>query len=167
MSTNLTRITAYTPEPLYKRLEIATSHPKVSKSQIINQALELYLSAEAEAARNNPLIRRLDQMSREQERLRQRLIVMSEGHALFVRYFLTMVPPPEPSELKASRAQGEHRFEGYVSALKVLLSDKNSHLFNGIEDAFLAENDFLTEEELDALDISQADTKSGGHREQP
>ena len=162
MSTNLKRITAYTPDALHKRLEIATSHPKTSKSEIINNALELYLSAEAESVRNNPLIRRLDQMNREQERLRQRLIVMSEGHALFVRYFLTMVDPPEASERKASKAQGEQLFEGYVSALKVLLSDKNSHLFNGIEDVFLVENDFLTDAELDALEIPMPQKQNGG-----
>lgn len=162
MSTKLKRITAYTPETLHKRLEIATSHPKMSKSEVINNALELYLSAEAEAARNNPIIRRLDQMSRQQERLRQRLVVMSEGHALFVRYFLTMIDPPEASERKASQAQGEQLFEGYVSALKVLLSDKNSHLFNGIEDVFLAENDFLTDAELEALDIPSPQARNGG-----
>lgn len=162
MSTKLKRITAYTPETLHKRLEIATSHPKMSKSEVINNALELYLSAEAEAARNNPIIRRLDQMSRQQERLRQRLVVMSEGHALFVRYFLTMIDPPEASERKASQAQGEQLFEGYVSALKVLLSDKNSHLFNGIEDVFLAENDFLTDAELEALDIPSPQAQNGG-----
>ena len=56
MSTNLKRITAYTPDALHKRLEIATSHPKTSKSEIINNALELYLSAEAESVRNLSLI---------------------------------------------------------------------------------------------------------------
>jgi len=91
MKKNLTRVTAYTPKALYQRLENATTHPKTSKSEIINNALRLYLSPEQEAVRNNPLIRRLDQMNREQERLRQRLIVLTESHALFVRYFLTMV----------------------------------------------------------------------------
>ena len=85
MSTKLKRIQAYAPEHLHRRLEIAASHPKTSKSEIVNKALELYLSSEVEAARNNPLVRRLDQMSRQYEKLRQRLIVISEGHALFVR----------------------------------------------------------------------------------
>jgi len=134
MKKNLTRVTAYTPKALYQRLENATAHPKISKSEIINNALRLYLSPEQEAVRNNPLIRRLDQMSREQERLRQRLIVISEGQALFVRYFLTMVSPPH----------------------------KNRHLFTGIEDVFLAESDFFTEEDLDALEVSPPKRHSGG-----
>ena len=70
MRKNLIRITAYTSKALNQRLEIAATHPKLSKSEIINNALRLYLSPEQEAVRNNPLIRRLDQMNREQERLR-------------------------------------------------------------------------------------------------
>jgi hypothetical protein len=161
MTTNLKRITAYTSASLHKRLEIATSHPKVSKSEVINNALELYLSAEAEAARNNPILRRLDQMVREQENLRQRIIVLTEGHALFVRYFLTMVSPPRAEERKASRAQGETRFGAYLKSLKIILGNKNRHLFNGIEDAFLAENDFFTDAELDALEVSPPSDKGG------
>jgi len=162
MKNNLTRVTAYTPKALYQRLENATTHPKISKSEIINNALRLYLSPEAEAVRNNPILRRLDQMSREQERLRQRLIVISEGQALFVRYFLTMVSPPPADKRAASKAEGEILFDGYYNALKVILSNKNRHLFTGIEDVFLAESDFFTEEELDALEVSPPKKQSGG-----
>ena len=162
MKKNLTRVTAYTPKALYQRLENATTHPKISKSEIINNALRLYLSPEAEAVRNNPILRRLDQMSREQERLRQRLIVISEGQALFVRYFLTMVSPPPADKRAASKAEGEILFDGYYNALKVILSNKNRHLFTGIEDVFLAESDFFTEEELDALEVNPPKKQSGG-----
>ena len=163
MRKNLIRITAYTSKALNQRLEIAATHPKLSKSEIINNALRLYLSPEQEAVRNNPLIRRLDQMNREQERLRQRLIVISEGQALFVRYFLTMVSPPPADKRAASKAEGEILFNGYYNALKVILSNKNRHLFNGIEDVFLAESDFFTEEELDALEINPPKKQSGAN----
>ena len=163
MSTKLKRIQAYAPDHLHKRLEIAASHPKVSKSEIVNKALELYLSAEQEAARNNPLLRRLDRITREGEKLRQRLIVLSEGHALFVRYFLTLVPPASGAELQAARAEGAIRFERYRKSLETILSDQNRHLFNGIEDVFLAESDFFTEEELDALDNPVPTRTGGGH----
>ncbi len=162
MKKNLTRVTAYTPKALYQRLENATTHPKTSKSEIINNALRLYLSPEAEAVRNNPLTRRLDQMNREQERLRQRLIVLTESHALFVRYFLTMVSPPPADKRAASKAEGEILFDGYYNALKVILSNKNRHLFTGIEDVFLAESDFFTEADLDALQVNPPKKHSGG-----
>ena len=162
MSKNLIRITAYTSKALNQRLEIAATHPKLSKSEIINSALRLYLSPEQEAVRNNPILRRLDQMTREQERLRQRLIVISEGQALFVRYFLTMVSPPPADKRAASKAEGEILFDGYYHALKVILSNKNRHLFTGIEDVFLAESDFFTEEDLDALEVSPPKKHSGG-----
>ena len=162
MSKNLIRITAYTSKALNQRLEIAATHPKLSKSEIINSALRLYLSPEQEAVRNNPILRRLDQMTREQERLRQRLIVISEGQALFVRYFLTMVSPPPADKRAASKAEGEILFDGYYNALKVILSNKNSHLFTGIEDVFLAESDFFTEEDLDALEVNPPKKHSGG-----
>lgn len=162
MSKNLIRITAYTSKALNQRLEIAATNPKLSKSEIINNALRLYLSPEAEAVRNNPILRRLDQMNREQERLRQRLIVISEGQALFVRYFLTMVSPPPADKRAASKAEGEILFDGYYNALKVILSNKNRHLFTGIEDVFLAESDFFTEEDLDALEVNPPKKHSGG-----
>lgn len=162
MSTKLKRIQAYAPDHLHKRLEIAASRPKTSKSEIVNKALELYLSDESVAARNNPLLRRLDQMNREMENLRQRMIVMSEGHALFVRYFLTSVPPAPEEKRAAARAEGEIRYEGYVDALKIMLSHKTRHLFNGIEDAFLAESDFFTQAQLDALEVAPPKENKGG-----
>ena len=166
MTSALKRIHAYTPEHLHKRLDIACSHPRVSRSEIINKALELYLSAESEAARNNPLVRRLDQMSRQYEKLHQRLVVLSEGHALFVRYFLTSVPPAPKPKRQAARAEGAVRFNDYRKSLELILSDRNKHLFNGIEDVFLAESDFFTDEDLDALDIPATDSQSGGENEQ-
>ncbi|MDB2438760.1 CopG family transcriptional regulator [Hellea sp.] len=162
MTTSLRRIQAYAPEDIHKRLELAASHPDVSKSEIVRRALELYLSAEAEAARNNPILRRLDQMTRECEKLRQRLIVLSEGHALFVRYFLTLVPPsPEGAERQAARAEGAARFESYRQSLETILSSKNRHLFNGIEDAFLAESDFFSDADLDALENKKPSNQKG------
>jgi hypothetical protein len=101
-------------------------------------------------------------MNREQERLRQRLIVISEGQALFVRYFLTMVSPPPADKRAASKAEGEILFDGYYNALKVILSNKNRHLFTGIEDVFLAESDFFTEADLDALQVNPPKKHSGG-----
>jgi hypothetical protein len=162
MKTKLKRIQTYAPDHLHKRLEIAASHPKSSKSEVVNKALELYLSPEAESARNNPLLRRLDQMKREQENLRQRLIVLSEGHALFVRYFLTMVAPPPADKRKAMRAEGEIRFDAYFNSLKIILASKNRHLFNGIEDVFLAESDFYTNADLDALEVAPPRENTGG-----
>ncbi|MGB6229474.1 MAG: CopG family transcriptional regulator [Litorimonas sp.] len=152
MTTSLKRIQAYAQPELHRRLEIAAAHPKVSKSWVVQQALELYLSEEQEAARNNPILRRLDQMTRESERLRQRLIVLTEAHALFVRYFLTTVPAPPKAEAEAARSQGAIRFDGYREALETILADKTRHLFDGIEDAFLGKSAFFTEEELDRLE---------------
>lgn len=152
MVTSLKRIQAYAPPELHRRLDIAASHPKVSKSQIVQQALELYLSAEQEAARNNPILRRLDRMTRESERLRQRIVVLTEAHALYVRYFLTLIPAPPNQEREAARSQGAARFEGYREALETILADKTRHLFDGIEDVFLGKSAFFTDEELDLLD---------------
>jgi len=152
MATRLKRIQAYAPDDLHKRLEIAASHPKVSKSKIVQQALELYLSAEQEAARNNPILRRLDQMTRESERLKQRIIVLTEAHALYVRYFLTLVPSPPSDTRDAAKADGAARFEGYREALETILADKTRYLFDGIEDVFMDQSAFFTAEELDRLD---------------
>lgn len=151
MGTRLKRIQAYAPDALHRRLEIAASHPKVSKSEIVNRALDLYLSAEQEAARNNPILRRLDRMTRESERLKQRIIVLTEAHALFVRYFLTLVPPPPHDQREAAKSEGASRFESYREALETILADKTRYLFDGIENVFLDESAFFTAEELDRL----------------
>jgi len=73
-----------------------------------------------------------------------------------------MVSPPPAEKRAASKAEGEILFDGYYNALKVILSNKNRHLFTGIEDVFLAESDFFTEEELDALEIAPPTAQSGG-----
>ena len=151
MTTKLKRIQVYASKELHKRLEIAASHPKVSKSEVVKRALELYLSEEQEAMRNNPILRRLDRMTRESEKLRQRLVVLSEAHALYVRYFLTLVPAPPNEEREAARAEGAARFESYREALETILSDRSRYLFDGVEDALIGKSDFFTNEELDRL----------------
>lgn len=162
MTTKLKRVYSYTQDHLYHFLKTEASKDGVSMSVVLNRAIELYFSDEAHLVRNNPMLRRLDQMSREQERLRQRVIVMTEAHALFVRYFLTLVPRPPVEERRAAKADGIARFEDYRAVLQTVLSDKNKHLFNGIEDVFLAENDFFTDEQLDALEIP-SDKKGPSH----
>src|SRR6185312_12402807 len=61
------------------------------------------------------LVRRLDRLSRQLDRLDRDSAIMAETIALFVRYYLTITPPLPSGDQVAARALGRERFEIFVA----------------------------------------------------
>ena len=151
MASTNPRIHPYLQPDVFARLQAAKVKPGQSESDIVNRALAAFFSYEHEDKRDAALIRRLDRLSRQIEGLERRQIIATEAFALFVRYFLTVIPPVAAADKKAAQAEGHARFETYLSSLQSVLEDGEPILFNRMEDRLADTSAFFTKEELARL----------------
>ena len=151
MTTSKPRVRAYVDHDTYAKLQFATTRPHVSISDTVNNALKVFLSDEYSLEHNSAMIRRLDRMTRESERINQKLAIQSEALAAFMLYVMRVTPSVPASEKAASIARGDEMFERLVSNLKERLKSSSKSLFGTFEDVYAEESAFFTVEELELL----------------
>ena len=145
------RIYPYISEDCYVRLQALAARPGRNESEIVDKALAAFFSREHEDKRDGALIRRLDRMTRQMENLDRKQIISAEAFALFMRYFLTVIPPVNAADRQAAQAQGQDRFLTYLESLKTVLEDGDRILFTAVEDVIADDSAFFTAEDLDRL----------------
>ena len=89
----------------------------MTRSAIVEAAVESFLSPDHADMQEAALTRRLDRLSRQVARLERDQRITTETLALFVRFWLTITPPIVPEEQAASQAKGRERFDGFVETL--------------------------------------------------
>ncbi len=151
MASSNPRIHPYLKPSVFAHLQAAKLKPGRTESDIVNQALAAFFSHEHDDKRDAALIRRLDRLSRQIEGLERKQIIAAEAFALFVRYFLTVIPQVSEADRKAAQAEGHARFETYLSSLQSILQDGEPILFNRVEDQLADGSKFFTEDELARL----------------
>jgi predicted transcriptional regulator len=110
------KITIQLSEEVAEQLEVAAERPGASKSAIVEAALNRFLSADHEAVVDDAaLLRRLDWMSGQLERLDRDLRVVGETAALHARYHLTVAPPLPVADHRAACELGAERFEVFAA----------------------------------------------------
>ncbi|PCI53380.1 MAG: CopG family transcriptional regulator [Alphaproteobacteria bacterium] len=158
------RIHPYITQDNYVRLRALGKCPGRYESEIVDKALAAFFSNEVDDKRDAALIRRLDRMTRQMEGLKRKQIINAEAFALYVRYFLTVIPAVPNQDKDAARSQGAVRFENYLQSLKRVLEDGERVLFTALEDVVVDESAYFTKEELMRMHIPQpkknADRKS-------
>ena len=105
----------YLSDPVAQRLILAAKRPGGNKSAIVDAALDRYLNPERDTTGDGALLRRLDRMGRQLDRVDRDLRIVAETVALYVRYFLTITPPLAASEQDAARTLGRERFETFIA----------------------------------------------------
>jgi len=90
---------------------------RVPQAQVVEAALASHLSPDGADRLEAALARRLDRMTRGIERLERHSTIGNEAIALFVRFWLTAVPPLPDSAQAAAQAKGRERYDGFVEAL--------------------------------------------------
>lgn len=151
MPSSKPRLAIYFDEDNFTRLEVMAQRPNANRSDIVNKALAAFFMNEHEVKRDAALIRRLDRMTRQSEVLKRNQIVSTEAFALFVRYFLTVIPPVPDTDKKSAQAQGAVRFERYIESLQTVLADGDRVLFTAMEDILSDSSAFFTEDDLKRL----------------
>jgi len=107
---------------LASQLADYSARRRVPQAQVVEAALASHLSPDGADRLEAALARRLDRMTRQIERTERHVTISNEALALFVRFWLTAVPPLPDSAQAAAQAKGRERYEGFVEALGLRLA---------------------------------------------
>ena len=144
----------YLSEAMTRQLQVTAAAHHLSKSQVLEAALERYLSPT-----NNPPAsegQNLHQKSntRSLRRLERDIAISSELLATFMRYFLTVTPPLPEAEHAAARALGQLRLDAVIKDVARRLRTDRSLIAR--VSAILSEQMPLTETDTFAPDANNA-----------
>lgn len=162
------RLNVHVSDELFDKVEIAAKRPGVTKAAVVEAALLGFFSKEFDDQRDGALIRRLDRMTRQYDRLERNLSIATETLALFIRFFLTVTPPLPNADQDAARALGKERFDYFIGQLARRLAGGKNMIRDVLEEVSAKESDFFTEAEIDALrtvreaGASEDKTSNGG-----
>lgn len=145
------RLHPYVCEDNYQRVRAMAARPNETESSVVDKALSAFFASHHDDQRDAAIIRRLDRLTRQFDRLERNDLVLNELTALFVRYFLTVTPPVPPAQMEAARAQGHIRFERFIDHLGRDLRAGKRLLQRAIDEIVADETDFFTHAELDRL----------------
>lgn len=105
------------PPDLADRLADYARRKRVTQAQVVETALNSFLSPDGSERMEAAFSRRMDKVVRQLDKLDYRAELNSEALALFVRFWLTANPALPDASRAAAQAQGRERFEGFVEAL--------------------------------------------------
>jgi FPC/CPF motif-containing protein YcgG len=105
------------PPDLADRLADYARRKRVTQAQVVETALNSFLSPDGSERMEAAFSRRMDKVVRQLDKLDYRAELNSEALALFVRFWLTANPALPDAARPAAQAQGKERFEGFVEAL--------------------------------------------------
>ena len=103
----------YLDADISERLEALAAKPGSSKSTILADALQAWLTKRGTRELDDPFRQMLDRISKQLGRIERDQEVTMESLALFIRYFLT-VNAPLPESDQAARAVGRDRFKAFI-----------------------------------------------------
>jgi hypothetical protein len=112
-----TKHTFRLPPVLAGQLADYASRKRVPQALIVETALSSFLSPDHSEQMEAVLVRRLDRLTRQVERLERQITVSNEALALFVRFWLTARPALPDIAQPAAQAKGRERYEGFIEAL--------------------------------------------------
>ena len=122
------RLNASLPVSLISRVTELADRKRVTRSSVVEAALESFLSPDNAQMQEAALTRRLDRLSRQVARIERDLGISTETLGLFVRFWLTVTPPVPTDEYAAAQAKGRERFDGFVTTLGKQLQSGRSFL---------------------------------------
>jgi hypothetical protein len=145
------RLSVYLDPGLLAQLDELAKRKNQPKSLVAEAAITSFLSPDESDRREAALMRRLDRLSRQGERLQRDLTIAVEALALFVHYWLTLIPTLPESAQAAAQAKGRERFASFIETLgRRLANGKN----------FLRDVSLSTEIEKSAPPVSASGPQS-------
>lgn len=111
------RLSVYLEPYLKRRLADFANRREQSTSLIAEAAIASFLSPDADDRKEAAIVKRLDRIDSQCQRLERDLGITNETLALFIRFWLnSTVPLPEESQV-AARRKGEERYGYFLRAL--------------------------------------------------
>jgi len=118
----------YFPPEMLKQIADLADRKKLSRSAIVEAAVASFLSPDSADRREAAFARRLDQLSRQMQRLERNVAITAETLALFIHFWLVITPPLPNDAQAAAHVKGRERFEGFIEALGRRLQKGQSFL---------------------------------------
>jgi hypothetical protein len=111
------RLSVYLDPALMRQLAELAELKKKSMSLVAETAIMSLLTPDEADRREAAVVRRLDRLTRQVERLQRDLAISVEAMALFIRYWL-MITPSVPNDFQAvAQAKGRERFASFLQML--------------------------------------------------
>src|SRR5215468_4238136 len=123
----------YLSAAMTERLKLIAETHRLSKSEILERALQAYLVAEGDGGPAHLLTLQQERNERALGRLERDVAIATELLATFVRYFVTITPPIAASETEAAQALGQHRYRQVIAEIARRLNSDN-HLIARVLD---------------------------------
>lgn len=111
------RLSIYLDPALSDRLADHASRHAHSRSMIAEAAIASLLSPDAEERREAALVKRLDRIDRNIQRLERDIGVANEAFAIFIRSWLTSTASLPEAAQAAAHAKGGERYDKFLQAL--------------------------------------------------
>jgi hypothetical protein len=112
----------YLAEDISEKLEALAAKPGTSKSAILADAVQAWLTRRGTRELDDRFALRLERISTQLGRIERDQQILMESLALFIRYQLTInAPLPEPDP--AARAVGRDRFQSFIDQVGRHLAD--------------------------------------------
>ncbi|MEL6729243.1 MAG: CopG family transcriptional regulator [Pseudomonadota bacterium] len=159
------RINIYLSEQNFARLHAAAGRPGKTLSGIIDEALDDYFNGARQDERESAMLRRLDRMTRQFNRIEQKNVVNGEALALYIRYFLMVTPHLPSDQIDAARAKGDQHFDQFLEQLGRDLQSGKRLLQRAVDDVIAEQAEFFTEEDLERLHqpLPETSKREAGH----
>lgn len=122
------RLNLTLPVEMIEQIRDLSERKSISRSAIVEAAVASFLSPDNADRREAAFARRMDRLSRQVQRIERDLGVTAETVALFVRFWLTIIPPLPSDAHAAAQAKGRERYEGFIETLGVRLQKGQSFL---------------------------------------
>jgi hypothetical protein len=111
------RLSVYLDPGLLAQLDELAKRKNQPKSLVAEAAITSFLSPDESERREAALMRRLDRLTRQGDRLHRDLTIAVEALALFIHYWLTLIPTIPESAQAAAQAKGRERFAAFIETL--------------------------------------------------
>jgi hypothetical protein len=111
------RLSVYLDPEMMTQLTELADRKQQPKSLIAEAAITSFLTPDESDRREAAMVRRLDRLSRQGERVERDLWIAAETLALFIRFWLTVTPPLPESAQAAAQAKGRERFDAFLQTL--------------------------------------------------
>src|SRR6266849_4506491 len=98
-------------DELAERLAAVARLKGADEAEIVEQALDHFLCLNGDSVDESPLLKRLNSIEDQLNRVERNLMIVNEVAALHVRYHLTVTPPLPQSQQRAACRLGFERFE--------------------------------------------------------
>jgi hypothetical protein len=111
------RLSVYLESSLMMQLNELAERKHEPMSLVAEAAIASFLTPDDSDRREAAIVRRLDRLTRQGERLERDLSVAVEAFALFIRHWLMLAPSLPDTMQAAARAKGQERFAAFMQTL--------------------------------------------------